>query len=172
VCDHPDRSSIEAAILEDGKSIVRTAYEWDFEEQELREHCRKHLRIEPIGDIESHPLTKSKTKEIKLLQEASFSYYLTLKSLERVIHDKLRTGNLNGLTRSAVDLYLGCGAEMRGSIDSMFKSFQILMGVNPSSSQLAELSAVLQASMQACTPQEQKPEQTVLSAGTTPGDEK
>lgn len=146
ICLHEDRQEIEKAILR-GESYYKVCHDFDIEHADLIKHCKQHIRIDGFTEVESHVLTKSKAREMHLLQEAALSCFLTMKSLEKVIHKQIAMDNIRGITKNVVELYLGSGAEMRQQIDSMFKNLQIVTGEGNTSSQLAELVAVLNTSM-------------------------
>lgn len=148
VCDHKFKSEIESSIL-DGVSYEDVAIAFDLNEEEIKKHCIMHLRIGVIGAEDSKILNKAKSKELLLLQQGAFSYFLTMKSLERVIQQRVSSPNFGNasISKAMVDLYLGAGNNMRQMIDSLFADMNILTGDgNQGLNALSDLVMVLQKS--------------------------
>jgi hypothetical protein len=116
---------------------------------DIKTHCMTHLRIGEIAEEESKALKKVKSKELLLLQQGAFSYFLTMKSIEKVIQTKIHEPNFNmrSIPKAVVDLYIGSGNSMRQMIDSLFADMNILTGEgNAGVNAIADLVMVLQKS--------------------------
>lgn len=148
ICEHVNRGEIEAAVL-NGVPYIDIATDFNLDVGDIKLHCLTHLRIGEIAEEESKALKKVKSKELLLLQQSAFSYFLTLKSLERVIQSKINEPAFNSrsISKSLVDLYLGSGNTMRQMIDSLFNNMNILTGDNNQGmNALADLVAAIQKS--------------------------
>lgn len=167
VCSHPDRASIENALLSistDSESInINTiAKAYDVTTNDLKIHALMHT---PLGVVEEvlnqgteaakgqsprESITrKIKMREADMLLNVANEYMVTLKNMGKRINyfstqdPKESMAFEKVLTKAVADLYIGLGGEIRATIKTMAEINQMLNG--PESTNVAGLSALAQA---------------------------
>lgn len=138
ICNHVKREKIEQALIcrslgDSSITIDSIAKEFNVSSRELQVHALMHTYqpevLDPIEGSEKQITTLTaaiKFKEAETLQATAQEYYGTLKNLGAKINGMINTHTdenptLHRLSKATVDLYLGLGSEIRGTMDTLIK---------------------------------------------------
>jgi len=144
VCKHPDRDAIEAVLFrmtpknaEDLLEQLSEAYDIDIEELERHAMFHACMDLSPQGE-ETSIVRQIKLRETDLLGQVAKEYADTLALVGARIRTKARnesdsdgmddTRFERSMTKSLVELYLGCGDNVRKTIKEITDINQILNG--------------------------------------------
>lgn len=144
VCEHKDREEIEAVLYRMTPANAETLLEqlseaYDIDIEVLQRHAMFHacMDLSPSGE-ETSIVRQIKLRETDLLAQCAKDYADTLSLVGRRIRTKARNeSNADGMddirferamTKSLVELYLGCGDNVRKTIKDITDINQILNG--------------------------------------------
>lgn len=152
VCEHPKRREIEAAIIDspNTETLKALSEEYGISVLELQAHACMHS---PLGvdtkNIESKTslARESKVHEAEMLLAAASNYAQTIEIIGQRIKEEAINGDFidfsRSLSRSAVDLYLGSGGELRNTVKEI-SSINVLLN-GPSTDTASGLAALAEA---------------------------
>ena len=173
VCKHPDREKIESVLYrmtpknaDDLLMQLSDAYEIDIED--IQRHAMFHacMDLTPQGE-ETSLVRQIKLRETDILAQCAKDYADTLS----LVGDRIRTKARNesdadgmddtkferSMTKGLVELYLGCGDNVRKTIKEITDINQILNGPKDDGlSGLGALAAAIAASRQPTKPVEEQ----------------
>lgn len=169
VCKHPDRDAIEAVLYrmtsknaDDLLMQLSDAYEIDIEE--LQRHAMFHacMDLSPQGE-ETSIVRQIKLRETDILAQCAKDYADTLSLVGARIRTRARnesdtdgmddTRFERAMTKGLVELYLGCGDNVRKTIKDIADINQVLNGPKDDGlSGLGALAAAIAASKQPAQP--------------------
>ncbi len=161
ICEHPERDNIDSALLINTPVEAIAAY-YELPEEDIQKHrerCSSYtmsmdefdamVAKEVAGSSISQPLVHPESLQRQIhLREADYltsvlqEYMVTLKSTGREIQRSLREARefnmpiKHVLGQSLVDLYLGCGGEVRQTVKTLADVSKQLK--EPSLQELAE----------------------------------
>lgn len=153
VCTDPRRSEIELAILNiDGTITVETiAQDFEVPEDDIRMHALMHTPLSETSAQADTLAKKIKLKEADMLSRTAHDYLITMTSIGR----KIRSYSDNEdaiasklISKSVVDLYLGCGAEIRQTVNALSDLNSKLNGDPTAKTGLQALAEALAATKQ------------------------
>lgn len=124
ICTHPNRGEIELSILNlsDTITVETISQEFEVSEEDVRMHALMHSPLNTDSD-EADTLAKQiKLREAEMLSRTAHDYLITMTSIGRRIryyseNQDALIGKL--MSKSVVDLYLGCGAEIRQTVNAL-----------------------------------------------------
>lgn len=170
VCKHPNREEIEAILYRMTPKnaddlLLQLSEAYDIDVEELQRHAMFHacMDLSPQGE-ETSIVRQIKLRETDLLAQCAKDYADTLALVGNRIRQKARNeSDVDGLedtkfersmTKGLVELYLGCGDNVRKTIKDITDINQILNGPKDDGlSGLGALAAAIAASKQlASTP--------------------
>ena len=158
ICNRPDRTDIESAILnisaESGLTVEKIAEQFEIDVADLRNHALFHTPlVAPCDIVESVPTTegqmpegktslarKMKLREADILATVNNEYMVTLKTMGRRINRLASVSTIDCedaekkvelaklLTKPMVDLYIGLGGEIRQNVKAMAEVDRMLNG--------------------------------------------
>lgn len=156
ICVHPQRVNIENALYKitpenSELTLERIAIEYDVPEADLRTHALFHtpFNFEPNGDS---IVRQIKMREAEMLGQAALEYMTTMQVVGKRIRGYAQDDTTDVkfeklLTKPVVDLYIGSGDGLKGTVKALADVNQLLNGPkDDGSSGLAALAAVLNAS--------------------------
>lgn len=159
ICQHPMREEIEAVLYrltpKDGEEVLSKLSEaFDIDIEELQRHAMFHacMDLSPTGE-ETSLVRQVKLRETDLLAQCAKDYADTLTLVGQRIRTRARKeADVEGMedmrferavTKSLVELYIGCGDNVRKTIKDIADINQVLNG--PKDDGLSGLSALAAA---------------------------
>lgn len=172
ICNSPDRTDIESAILaigpETGLTVEKIAEKYEVDVLELRTHALFHTPLAAVVDItveEPQPevkpslARKMKLREADILTTVNDEYLITLKTMGRRIKKLVSVSSIDAedaekevkvaklLTKPMVDMYVGLGSEIRQNVKAMAEVDRMLNGPQENASNgLVELANAIRGS--------------------------
>lgn len=159
VCSHPKRYEIEQKLLcrnseEKAIPIEAIAKEYGLKTIDLQVHALMHnTMVSESEDVKPMTLVASiKYKEGEYIRQVINDYQLTMSVLGGEIRAIIKNNSddnptLSRLSKPVVDLYLGLGTEIRGSVDLLNKMNGAVNGdANPALEGLKSLVNAIQSS--------------------------
>lgn len=158
ICNRPDRSDIENAILaistESGLTVDAIAEQYGCDLSDLRTHALFHTPLLASCDVEQFEpgakkterepraslARKVKLREVDTLEAVNNEYMVTLKAMGRRINRLASPSSIDAedaekrvelsklLTKPMVDLYVGLGGEIRQNVRAMVEIDRALNG--------------------------------------------
>lgn len=152
ICSHKLRESIEndLVLCMSGDSDVTfevVADKYKVPVSDLKVHALMHVSLEASGEKNNSIVQKIKLDEASILRDVANEYLVTLRTIGQRIKSAVNQEGETGLVKiqkPVVDLYLGCGAEIRNTTETLIRLNQAINGdQNSSASALANLVQVL-----------------------------
>lgn len=154
ICDHAHREDIERALFNmspenSSLTLEKISEEFEVPVSDLQRHSLFHS---PYGAIEGSDsiVRRMKLREMDLLGEASREYYDTMKMVGNRIRKFAKNSDCDEdsmferrVTKSIVDLYLGCGENLQKTTRTIADIDHMLNG--PKDDGLSGLTALAQA---------------------------
>lgn len=159
ICNHDHREKIENILFKMGPkgssvTLDKIAEEFEVAPSELQRHILFHT---PYGSEEGSDslIRRIKMHEVDLLGESAREYMTTLKEVGLRIRNYTRDIDENAmekkLSKPTVDLYLGCGENVRTTVRAIADIDNLLNGPKDEGiSGLLALTQAINASRQAC----------------------
>lgn len=131
ICAHPKREEIEKELLRargtaalDDK-IREASKKFNVSAIDLKVHLLMHCSVMEEAKDAASMADKIKMNEADTLRETIKNYLVTLTNTGTKLNDILEEGDdaqtLRMIQKPIVDLYLGCGAEIRGTVDALIR---------------------------------------------------
>lgn len=144
VCAHPMREEIEAILLrltpKNGEEVMdKISNAFDLDLGDIQRHAMFHacMDLSPVGE-ETSIVRQIKLRETDLLAQCAKDYADTMTLVGSRIRQRARNESDSGgmddirferaMTKSLVELYLGCGDNVRKTIKDIADINQILNG--------------------------------------------
>lgn len=144
VCNHPDRDAIEAVLYRvtpknSDEVLEKLSEAYDIDVEEFQRHAMFHACMDLTAQSEETSLVRQiKLRETDLLAQCAKDYADTLALVGTRIRTKARNeSDVDGMedtrfersmTKGLVELYLGCGDNVRKTIKDITEINQILNG--------------------------------------------
>lgn len=173
ICNHPNRSAIEIAVLncssdKNSQTLQQIADEYHISLNDLKIHMVMHATM-GLNDIINSDSTgdnneakeptptiarKCKVREADILGEVVNEYLVTMKNLGRRINQTLQSDPEQVqaeklITKPITDMYIGLGGEIRATVKTLGDLNQVLNGPqNNASDGVMALAQAIRASTQ------------------------
>lgn len=131
ICNHPKRKEIEDKLMsvrgtEELDAVIdEVSKEYKLSKIDLKVHLTLHCSVLEEAKDAASMADKIKMNEADTLRETIKNYLVTLTNTGTKLNDILEEGDdaqtLRMIQKPIVDLYLGCGAEIRGTVESLIK---------------------------------------------------
>ena len=151
ICAHERRSDIELSILNMSETLDIDAISQEYEVpvEDLKMHALMHTPVHANSSDLDTLAKQIKLREAELLSRTAHDYLITMTSIGRRIRhfsdaDEVALSRL--LSKAVVDLYLGCGAEIRHSVNALSDLNSKINGDSGATSGLTALANALSAS--------------------------
>lgn len=136
ICNHPQRTAIENALLcrslgDADLTIESIAKEFNVSSRDLQVHALMHI---PVSDMSGMPddtdmdnisiTSKLKLREASVLEQTMNEYYATLKNLGAKINRQVLSEDFSasrGFAKGVVELYISCGLNIRETANTLVK---------------------------------------------------
>lgn len=131
ICSHPKRAEIEDKLMsargtEELDTVIdQVSKEYKLSKIDLKVHMTLHCTVMEDAKDAVSMADKIKMNEADTLRETIKNYLVTLTNTGTKLNDILEDGDdaqtLRMIQKPIVDLYLGCGAEIRGTVEALIK---------------------------------------------------
>lgn len=131
VCNHTKRDEIDKALMSiNGTSnlestIREVSSRYGIPVNALKVHYTLHCSVMEDAKNTASMADKVNMNEADALRETIRNYLVTLTNTGTKLNDILEEGDdaqtLRMIQKPIVDLYLGCGAEIRGTVDALIR---------------------------------------------------
>lgn len=131
LCSHPKRAEIEDKLMsargtEELDTVIdQVSKEYKLSKIDLKVHMTLHCTVMEDAKDAVSMADKIKMNEADTLRETIKNYLVTLTNTGTKLNDILEDGDdaqtLRMIQKPIVDLYLGCGAEIRGTVEALIK---------------------------------------------------